>query len=74
MSGPRSNERRQAVQAANRRAKRGAASGRRLRWLRAALPRWTRSTDPREAERRPGRNDSCPCGSGKKYKICCGKQ
>lgn len=21
-----------------------------------------------------GRNDSCPCGSGKKYKNCCGKQ
>ena len=23
-------------------------------------------------ERRPGRNDPCPCGSGKKYKKCCG--
>lgn len=22
---------------------------------------------------RPGRNDPCPCGSGKKYKKCCGK-
>ena len=21
-----------------------------------------------------GRNDSCPCGSGKKYKNCCGKK
>lgn len=21
---------------------------------------------------KPGRNDPCPCGSGKKYKICCG--
>ena len=21
-----------------------------------------------------GRNDACPCGSGKKYKNCCGKQ
>jgi preprotein translocase subunit SecA len=20
-----------------------------------------------------GRNDLCPCGSGKKYKMCCGK-
>jgi uncharacterized protein YecA (UPF0149 family) len=20
---------------------------------------------------RPGRNDPCPCGSGKKYKKCC---
>ncbi|MCU1268131.1 MAG: protein YchJ [Acidobacteria bacterium] len=23
---------------------------------------------------RPGRNDPCPCGSGKKYKKCCGVQ
>jgi hypothetical protein len=23
-------------------------------------------------EREPGRNDPCPCGSGKKYKKCCG--
>jgi len=22
---------------------------------------------------RVGRNDMCPCGSGKKYKKCCGK-
>jgi tetratricopeptide (TPR) repeat protein len=22
---------------------------------------------------KPGRNDSCPCGSGKKYKRCCGQ-
>jgi len=21
---------------------------------------------------KPGRNDACPCGSGKKYKKCCG--
>ncbi|MEG0321164.1 MAG: SEC-C metal-binding domain-containing protein [Oscillospiraceae bacterium] len=21
---------------------------------------------------KPGRNDLCPCGSGKKYKKCCG--
>lgn len=24
-------------------------------------------------ERKIGRNDPCPCGSGKKYKFCCGK-
>jgi len=24
-------------------------------------------------EKLPGRNDPCPCGSGKKYKKCCGK-
>jgi uncharacterized protein YchJ len=23
--------------------------------------------------KRPGRNEPCPCGSGKKYKHCCGK-
>ena len=22
---------------------------------------------------KPGRNDPCPCGSGKKYKKCCGQ-
>ncbi len=25
------------------------------------------------AEETPQRNDPCPCGSGKKYKKCCGK-
>ena len=24
-------------------------------------------------ENKTGRNDPCPCGSGKKYKKCCGK-
>ncbi|MBR1871095.1 MAG: YchJ family protein [Kiritimatiellae bacterium] len=27
----------------------------------------------RRAEPKVGRNDPCPCGSGKKYKKCCGK-
>ncbi len=27
----------------------------------------------RRKERKIGRNDPCPCGSGKKYKKCCGK-
>lgn len=26
-----------------------------------------------QSERTTGRNDPCPCGSGKKYKKCCGK-
>ncbi len=26
-----------------------------------------------ETEKRVGRNDPCPCGSGKKYKKCCGR-
>ena len=25
------------------------------------------------APKKPGRNDPCPCGSGKKYKNCCGR-
>jgi len=25
----------------------------------------------RQAAKKPGRNDPCPCGSGKKYKHCC---
>ncbi|MFA6807616.1 MAG: preprotein translocase subunit SecA [Eubacteriales bacterium] len=29
---------------------------------------------PHRAEQQVGRNDPCPCGSGKKYKKCCGAQ
>lgn len=28
----------------------------------------------RRTEKKIGRNDPCPCGSGKKYKHCCGKK
>ncbi|MGI6550468.1 MAG: preprotein translocase subunit SecA [Syntrophomonadales bacterium] len=28
---------------------------------------------PVKADKKVGRNDPCPCGSGKKYKKCCGK-
>ena len=28
--------------------------------------------EPVKKEKKPGRNDPCPCGSGKKYKKCCG--
>lgn len=28
---------------------------------------------PLPAGTKPGRNDQCPCGSGRKYKQCCGK-
>jgi preprotein translocase subunit SecA len=27
----------------------------------------------RNVGKRVGRNDPCPCGSGKKYKVCCGR-
>lgn len=45
-----------------------------------AKPTWT-SSDPADnkpktvrktAKQKVGRNDPCPCGSGKKYKKCCG--
>jgi preprotein translocase subunit SecA len=32
-----------------------------------------RPTSPRKAEAKVGRNDPCPCGSGKKYKKCHGQ-
>jgi SWIM/SEC-C metal-binding protein len=28
---------------------------------------------PMTAEKKVGRNEPCPCGSGKKYKKCCGQ-
>ncbi len=32
-----------------------------------------RSHEPAKSQKVAGRNDACPCGSGKKYKKCCGK-
>ena len=29
--------------------------------------------EPIKKEKKIGRNDPCPCGSGKKYKNCCGR-
>lgn len=29
--------------------------------------------EPIHSGDKPGRNSPCPCGSGKKYKQCCGK-
>ena len=31
------------------------------------------SSGPKRVQKQVGRNDPCPCGSGKKYKNCCGK-
>lgn len=48
----------------------------------AALEENKRPNDHQQSERQSpfvrdvakvGRNDPCPCGSGKKYKLCCGK-
>jgi len=33
----------------------------------------TEKTQAKAQGKLVGRNDSCPCGSGKKYKNCCGK-
>ena len=33
----------------------------------------TQGSSPVRVEKKVGRNDSCPCGSGKKYKHCHGK-
>lgn len=35
------------------------------------LDRWRLSHDQGPAARAPGRNDPCPCGSGRKFKKCC---
>ncbi len=32
-----------------------------------------RATKSKKTEIKVGRNDPCPCGSGKKYKKCCGR-
>jgi preprotein translocase subunit SecA len=36
------------------------------------MPRTKQKTIRREGMK-TGRNDPCPCGSGKKYKVCCGR-
>ena len=38
----------------------------------AIADKWRRSRTVVK-EKEPGRNDPCPCGSGKKYKKCCGR-
>lgn len=35
--------------------------------------KWLPIVNTRINENKIGRNDPCPCGSGKKYKKCCGK-
>jgi uncharacterized protein YecA (UPF0149 family) len=38
----------------------------------AKLVKETEKVKPLAGAAQPGRNDPCPCGSGKKYKKCCG--
>ena len=51
----------------------GRSLGRFVRALRAAFEERTADTVKpiRNPGRRIGRNDPCPCGSGRKYKKCC---
>jgi hypothetical protein len=37
------------------------------------VPRWDVTPPIRNTGERVGRNDPCPCGSGKKFKKCCGR-
>jgi len=37
----------------------------------ANVMRWVAEREASEKQGKPGRNDPCPCGSGKKYKQCC---
>jgi preprotein translocase subunit SecA len=39
----------------------------------APRPQQPGARRPVRAAKTPGRNDPCPCGSGKKYKKCCGR-
>ena len=38
-----------------------------------ALERLLNPPKPKKVEKKIGRNEPCSCGSGKKYKICCGE-
>jgi hypothetical protein len=41
--------------------------------LRPSIDRLSPAAEEDDAPPRVGRNEPCPCGSGKKYKKCCGK-
>lgn len=48
-----------------------AAVGARQEQLLEAMARYKVAHTPVIKENKIGRNDKCPCGSGKKYKNCC---
>jgi len=39
----------------------------------APLPQQPQAVAGSKSKNKPGRNSPCPCGSGKKYKRCCGR-
>jgi preprotein translocase subunit SecA len=51
----------------------GASSGIDISPMAEASQRGKRKPFKRE-QAKVGRNDPCPCGSGKKYKKCCGRE
>ncbi|MCO1335280.1 UPF0149 family protein [Microbulbifer sp. OS29] len=40
-------------------------------WLQQRAPELSTNPSPHRADPKTGRNDPCPCGSGKKFKRCC---
>lgn len=42
-------------------------------WRRSPVKWPSRTSSTTRATTKVGRNDPCPCGSGKKYKYCCGR-
>jgi uncharacterized protein len=51
----------------------GYASERIQQYMLQQLPRAAAATPGRAGKKQIGRNDPCPCGSGRKYKQCCGR-
>jgi len=45
-----------------------------VKYAGGAEPAETKPDTVRRTDPKVGRNDPCPCGSGQKYKRCCGKQ
>ncbi len=39
----------------------------------ANIMKWAKEKDAGFPKLNVGRNDLCPCGSGKKFKLCCGR-
>ncbi len=48
------------------------ANQQRAGWATSSPEGGRKKAAPVRVDKKPGRNDPCPCGSGKKYKKCCG--
>lgn len=70
MSGPRSNQRK----TSQMRRPGGPSKRSQKEFKERLMGRMYRvSKSPLRKASKPGRNEQCPCGSGKKSKYCCGK-